>query len=242
MADTVNIICMKWGTKFSPRYVNRLYGMVKRHLSLPFRFVCFTEDSSGIRPEVDIKPLPPMDLPPGKERGWRKLSTFQNPLFDLQGPTLFLDLDIVIIDSIDEFFSLPGQFRIIHDWLRPKRIEGNSSVYRFEANEHPGVFQHFMDHIDDVKANHRHEQSYLSSYMHDAGMLEYWPKEWCISFKRNCLQPFPMSLWKAPEFPQGAKIVVFHGNPNPQHAIDGEIKGFLRFLRPTPWVAEHWRE
>ena len=26
-----------------------------------------------------------MDLPPGKERGWRKLSTFQDPLADLEG-------------------------------------------------------------------------------------------------------------------------------------------------------------
>ncbi|HAU58261.1 MAG TPA: glycosyltransferase, partial [Comamonadaceae bacterium] len=28
-----HVICMKWGTKYGPEYVNRLYAMVRRHLS-----------------------------------------------------------------------------------------------------------------------------------------------------------------------------------------------------------------
>jgi hypothetical protein len=28
-----NVICMKWGTKYGPEYVNRLYAMVRRHLT-----------------------------------------------------------------------------------------------------------------------------------------------------------------------------------------------------------------
>ena len=31
------ILCMKWGTKYGPEYVNRLYGMVRRHLVGDFR-------------------------------------------------------------------------------------------------------------------------------------------------------------------------------------------------------------
>ena len=27
------VICMKWGSKYGPEYVNRLYGMVARHLN-----------------------------------------------------------------------------------------------------------------------------------------------------------------------------------------------------------------
>jgi len=236
-----NIICMKWGAKFGPEYVNRLHSMVERNLTLPHRFVCFTDDPTGIAPGVEIRPLPPMDLPPGKERGWRKLSTFQSPLADLKGPTLFLDLDIVVVGALDVFFTHPGKFLIIHDWLFPNDIMGNSSVYRFEAGEHPEVFSHFMAHIDEVKAAHRHEQSYLSRQMYDKGILQYWPSEWCVSFKRSCLLPFPVSLWKVPQKPEGARIVVFHGNPNPQDAIAGKIKGFLRFLKPTQWIAEYWR-
>ena len=46
MAPTRHILCMKWGTKYGPEYVNRLYAMVRRHLSGDFRFVCLTDDST----------------------------------------------------------------------------------------------------------------------------------------------------------------------------------------------------
>ena len=29
-----NVICIKWGTKFGPEYVNKLYKMVEKNLSL----------------------------------------------------------------------------------------------------------------------------------------------------------------------------------------------------------------
>ena len=161
-----NIICMKWGTKYGPEFVNRLRSMVRRHLKRPHRFVCFTDDATGLDADIECLPLPPMDLPPGKERGWRKLSTFCNPLADLSGPTLFLDIDIVIVGPLDDFFDHPGEFCIIHDWVRPWRITGNSSVYRFEAGAHPEVLSYFLANIDRVKSEVRNEQEYLSREIH----------------------------------------------------------------------------
>ncbi|HEY1090992.1 MAG TPA: glycosyltransferase, partial [Burkholderiaceae bacterium] len=46
------ILCMKWGNKYGPEYVNRLYAMVRRHLRGEFRFVCLTDDANGVCPEV----------------------------------------------------------------------------------------------------------------------------------------------------------------------------------------------
>ena len=112
-----NIICMKWGTKYGPEYVNRLANMVRRNMTIPHRFVCMTDDATGLDPRIDARPLPDFDDPGGPERGWRKISTFRRPLFDLVGPTLFLDLDIVIVDSIDCLFDHPGEFLIIKDGL-----------------------------------------------------------------------------------------------------------------------------
>ena len=66
----VNIVCMKWGDKFPATYVNKLYAMVSRNLTLPFRFVCFTDDSKDIRSEVEIKDIPGLNLPENiPERG-----------------------------------------------------------------------------------------------------------------------------------------------------------------------------
>jgi len=236
-----NIICMKWGTKYGPEYVNRLHSMVSRHLSLPHRFVCFTEDRTGIVPGVECLPLPEMNLPPGKERGWRKLSTFVSPLFDLTGPTLFLDVDIVITGSLDAFFTHPGKFLIIHDWARPWRITGNSSVYRFEANAHPEILDFFLENIDRVKREVRHEQEYLSREMHRQGLLGYWPKGWCVSFKYGCIPTFPLNLFRPPTIPAGASVIVFHGHPHPDEALAGGGKKLIRRVLPTPWIAEHWR-
>ena len=144
MTNTVNIICMKWGDKFPASYVNRLYGMISRNITLPFQLVCFTEISDGIREEVLIKPLPQLDLPDGSpERGWRKLTILSNNLYDLSGPALFLDLDILIVNNIDSFFEYPGNFLIAHDKKRPKKIEGNSSVFRFNIGEHNDILEFF---------------------------------------------------------------------------------------------------
>ena len=77
------------------------------------------------------------------ERGWTKLTTFEADLHGLRGSALFLDLDVVIVDDITPFFEQPGEFLIIHDWKRPWRITGNSSVYRFELGAHPEVLDRF---------------------------------------------------------------------------------------------------
>jgi hypothetical protein len=52
-----NVICMKWGTKYGPEYVNRLYAMVRRHLTGDFRMVCLTDDSKGIRAKCSAFPF-----------------------------------------------------------------------------------------------------------------------------------------------------------------------------------------
>ena len=44
-----NIICMKWGTKYGPEYVNRLASMVRRNTTIPCRFVCMTDDPAAER-------------------------------------------------------------------------------------------------------------------------------------------------------------------------------------------------
>ena len=127
--DRVNVICMKWGEKYDSSYVNILYNMVDRNLKRPFRFVCFTDNKSGLSNSIESFDLPSLNLPKGiPERGWMKLSTFASNLHDLSGKTLFLDLDLVIIDNIDAFFDRPGDFLIIKDF-RKKNFIGNSSVY-----------------------------------------------------------------------------------------------------------------
>ena len=155
-----NVICMKWGDKYSADYVNILFNMVSRNLSIPFRFVCFTDDPKGINEQVEVFDLPSLNLPNNiPERGWLKLTTFSKTLGDLEGKALFLDLDLIITGSLDELFEIEGDFLIVKDFIR-KDVTGNSSVYRFEIGQHEDVIENFKNNFTDIKNKHRNEQEY----------------------------------------------------------------------------------
>ena len=244
-----HILCMKWGTKYGPHYVNRLYAMVRRHLSGDFNFVCLTDDASGIRPEVQCLPIPPLniELAPGQRDGaWKKLTTFEADLHGLRGTALFLDVDVVIVGSLDAFFEQPGEFLIIHDyprfWRFGQRITGNSSVYRFELGAHADVLAYFREHLDEVQANYRNEQTFLSKFLHRQGKLSYWPEGWCPSFKYHGIPAWPANYWSEPFVPAGARIMIFHGECNPPDALAGRRNKRMGFIKPANWVAQHWRE
>jgi hypothetical protein len=232
---------MKWGTKFDSGYVNRLFKMVKANMTVPYRFVCFTDDGNGIDPNVEIFSIPPMLLDNNApERGWRKLTIFKRKLFNLQGQALFLDLDIAIRANIDDFFNVEGDFLIIKDWDFPNDIIGNSSVFRFSIGSHSYVLENFIKNSDAVKSNFRNEQAYLSHIIKERGNLKYWDKNWCVSFKRHCLNKWPICYFKEPMEPLNAKIVVFHGRPNPQEACKGYVGKYgFRYVKPTTWLKKY---
>ncbi len=243
MDKVANIICMKWGDKFPPVYVNRLYGMIQRNITTPFHLYCFTDKDTGIRNEVKIKPLPSLNLPKNiPERGWQKLSVFSENFGGLTGSVLFLDLDVLIVDNIDSFFCLPGDFIIAHDKKRPKKIEGNSSIFRFNVGQNSDILDFFIKNFDQVKKEVRHEQAYLSREIYKKGTLRYWPDNWVPSFKYHCIPPWYKTFFKKPTIPNGAKIILFHGLPNPPDAIVGKSGKWYRSFKPTDWVEDIWKE
>ena len=237
------VLCMKWGSKYGAEYVNRLYGMVRRHLSGDFDFVCLCDDAGGIRPEVRCQDIPPLDLPEGiPERGWKKLTSFTADLHGLRGTALFLDLDVVIVGTLDDFFTLPGDFLIIHDYKRPWRITGNSSVYRFKLGAHADVLDYFRAHVEQVRRDFRNEQAFLSDFLYRQGKLNYWPAAWCPSFKYHSIPRWPLNYFRAPQIPPEARIIIFHGECNPPDALAGRRNRAFRHIQPASWIADHWRE
>jgi len=245
--QSVNVLCIKWGKKYGPEYVNRLHNMVRRHLHRPFRFVCLTDDAQGIDPGIEVKPIPPIGFDEFDQRkpwtfghGWLKLTSFAKPLYDLEGRTLFLDLDIVIVDSLDPFFDQPGEFVVIKEWDK-KDGTGNTSVYLFTVGAHVDALDHLRSGYPKVVEEVRNEQEFITGFLGRQGKVSYWPEEWCRSFKRHCLQPGLMGWFKPPQIPEGARIIAFHGKPNPPDAIAGESGKWYRKVLPTQWVADHWQ-
>ncbi|TCO10924.1 glycosyltransferase family protein [Natronoflexus pectinivorans] len=241
-----NVICIKWGTKFDPEYINRLYSMVKRNLTLDFRFVCLTDDGNGIDPAIEVKDIPQTGISDFDERkpwvfghGWLKVASFVEKLHDLEGPTLFLDLDVVIVDNIDCLFQEEGEFLVIKEWDK-KDVTGNTSVYRFNAGTHSDALEYLNNNMKKVLSSVRNEQEFITGYMASQGKIKYWPAEWCVSFKRHCL-PKPLGWFGTAEIPENSKVIVFHGKPNPPEAIKGISGKWYRRVAPVKWIEEYWK-
>jgi hypothetical protein len=254
--DVVNVICMKWGRLYGPEYVNHLRAGVKRHLARPHRFVCFTDDGTGLAADVEVRPIPDLGLPAGqKDLRWRKLGVFNERLADLTGTTLFLDLDLVVMQSLDPFFEQPGAFLIIRDddLFRAKPLRklnaqrdrflhdvGNSSVFRFEIGAHRYILDAYV--ADPKGAAQRYEisQQFQSAQLAAHGHLQYWPKGWCVSFKNDCVPHALASWWRDPVVPLGARIVVFAGTPKMSDVLAGRRDKWYRRIGNIDWLRRAW--
>ena len=247
----VNVICLKFGTHYEPFYVNKLYLGVKKNLRRPFRFICVTERPEGLIDGIEAIPFPlPQGMPEKYRMGfWTKLAVTADDFHDLTGPTLFLDIDQVIVGSLDEFFDYkPGRNCIIHNWLpwrktlfRERPAIGNSSVFRFEAGKSQYIFDRFAAEWERAmdRTEFRTEQAFLTYAMGEN--REWWPDAWVKSFKRHCIPPLPLNLIAAPKVPNGCKIVCFHGKPNP-HELPGDyMEGSLYYRCKEPqWFKDQW--
>ena len=241
MSEVVNVVCMKWGTKYPAPYVNNLASMVKRNLTLPYRFVCFTDDATGLDDDIEILPLPVINVPPKYDVSpWRKLGMFSKELGDLKGKTLFLDVDVLITGSLDDFFTHSDKFCIIENWTQKGQGIGNSSVYCFTVGKHIDVLEHYNENMDNVLSSYDNEQMYLSKKIGD---IVYWPDEWCRSFKRHLMPKGILKYFMKPSKPDAqTRIVVFHGRPEIPEALTGGFHGSWRkFVRACPWISDLWR-
>jgi hypothetical protein len=107
----INIVCLKWGTKYGPEYVNRLYAAVKRNTTVPFKFWCFTDDATGIGSDVTTVALPYADR---LDSWWNKLNLFSQDIPIIPGNWIFyIDLDTLIVDNIDEILSVRSSKMIV---------------------------------------------------------------------------------------------------------------------------------
>ena len=264
------VMCIKWGTRYGPEYVNRIYAMVARNVTPPFRVICFTDDRAGIRPEVDCFDLPDLGCPvptnaPGK---FRKVSLWNSDLYGITGVALFVDLDIVITGNLDDLFSFgdPDDVVLARNWIRPLERLGPTSVFRFPVGKHGYMLDDFRKDPEGLAGKYQYEQRYVTHGIR--GGVKFFPSSWIRHFRLNCLGPWPLRYLRPAKLPKDARIVMFPGKPDPADAIAGrwnerrphrpplehlrfafspERRGGLgtylkRYLLPVPWVAEHWHE
>lgn len=268
MGDNKQILCIKWGTMYGPEYVNCLQGMIARNLSSPFTLYCMTDNTTGIDPAVECLPLPQLgfEVPPGAPGKWPKQALWNRELFGLKGVALFLDLDSVIVDSIDEYFEYgnPDDVITARNWIKPWQRGAQTSVFRFRIGSHPYMLED-LQKDPSLCVKYQFEQNYVTHHLR--GGVKFWPGAWTKHFRRHCMGQWPTRYLRPPRIPEGCKIITFPGSPKPPDAIFGRwspndtarpplehlkwvfkqpsyklfSKGLHRYLQPCDWVKEHWR-
>lgn len=185
--DNIVIACVKWGKKYDAAYVNVLADMVSRNLEFPYRFLCFTDDPTGL--DVGIEAMP---LPEGLEGWWNKVALFKPGAMPPRSRIVYLDLDVCVVGGLEEIVQTKG---IAADWLQGGP---NSSVMVWDEGEHSQIWTGFTP---DVADRLHGDQDWIS----EISAWDYLPADWLPSFKLHCLE------WPT----AGSRIVLFHGWPKP---------------------------
>ena len=197
---------------FNPEWVRLLRAMVKRHLTLPHRFVCLS--NVGIA-GVECLPLTD-DLP----SWWSKIELFKHPF---EGRVLYLDLDVIVTGVLDDIalYPAPIAFTPSHSVLlgkplrtRPGLIECyQTSCMVWEPPHGRVIYEQFRR---DVMMRLKGDQDWI------AEVYPYWPKmpkEWFCKL-RQCPQGPP----------DGVRVVLSIPWKNDEAS------------RKFPWVREIWLE
>lgn len=216
----IQVVCLKWGSKFSADWVNRLHNSVSRHLTLPHEFTCFTDCVEGLNAGIKIHHLPENKQITG---WWWKLYLFKQGIFSDTDTVLFFDLDMVIVNNIDDLVThLPNKFLGLRDVSRkftPSQQKLGSAVMRWQANTHAYLWDDFVANPDTIK-KFRGDQDWIWHKSHTC--ITFYPDIWIQSYKwevrsRKELirdgKQWVFATVRDPVIDPQTKVLAFHGTP-----------------------------
>jgi len=259
------VICISWGKKYGAPYVNRLFGMVSANIPPPFRFVCFTDTTEGLHPDIEVRDLPPLagPLPVNTPGQWPKSRLWGPELGGLEGPVLFLDLDVVVTGSLDPFFTYgdPSDVILSRNAAKPFQRLGQTSMYRMPVGALAPLFERFGREAQSIADEFQYEQYYVTA--NAPGGIKLWPRTWVRHFRLQCVPVFPLNYFWRPRVPLGTRVIIFAGALNPHDAVKGQYnattphlppvqhlrrawrrkkrwQAIRRFIHPVPWVEDAW--
>lgn len=232
----LHVVCFYWlGDRWGegdrgPEYINKLYRGVARNLSVPFRFCCFTNEPIADQLDSGIE-VKPFRFPAYEGAGVLPRLYMFNLESGLlpESFVLALDLDVVIVGSLDEIVSYKGAFCVRSKFAPGQQWKADGDIIGFRPSLR---FQHifwdsFLADYDTALRRTGGRERYwfrhiISSYFY-GGDCDRWQNE-CpgqvVSYKRH--------VKRTHRLPENARIVSCHGRPRPHELTD-------------KWAKNHWR-
>ena len=215
------VTCLKIGDRYSSIYVNKLYNAVRKQCDLDF--ICFTDDPSGIDPNVivyDIQPLvkdPSKWQDPKRERigllswwpAWSKLELFGREELDKYEKKIFFDLDVVIQGDLSPILDYETNLAVTHstwkseEWVKKNQGKREAFAFNSDCIVWKDVKFIYEQYISDWKRHCRRigaDDVYLNEY--HLSDLEFLPE---VFYSYN----------------KGSK---------PEHYYDGDGTPYLKFM------------
>ena len=100
----IQVVVVKWGSRYSSPHVNNTLSEIHRLSSRRMKFICVTDQPEGLANFIETKPFPNWgDWYETLKKGCRlKLSIFEKGILDPDLPTLFFDLDTMILGDVSQ--------------------------------------------------------------------------------------------------------------------------------------------
>lgn len=233
----INVVCLKWGDKYGPEYVNRLYLAIKRNTTLDFQFWCLTENTHGILPAIKTLPLL---FPDHLESWWNKISLFSSDNGLPLGEQIFyIDLDTLIVRNIDSLFkvALVPEIVVLRDFYQGlAKTAGmiGSGLMSWKHGNYDHIWEKFWKDpsaaIDSVSPHG--DQAWIWSQLSSCRYWQVLCPGAVVSFKMHCQQGIPPD----------AKIICYHGTPSIPESVTYQGRQWRWNLTPQPWVLDHWKD
>lgn len=207
------ISVLKKSPEYNAKWVDKLQRAVARHLTVPHEFVCLSD--------VDV-PCTRVPLQHGWPGWWSKIELFRPGV--IVGPTLYLDLDTVLVGNIDALASFEEDFAIMRNLNQP-HMPG-SAVMWFKKQAPRVVYDRFVAHPEMAMAEYAKanggcyigDQAFIWDTLHRKTpyLTDHVPGL-IRSYRRHCMAGVP----------PGCAVVAFGGAKKPSTVDD-------------QWVAEAW--
>lgn len=235
LKDDISICCFRWNNwqgEWGPEYVNRLYRAVERNLSLPHRFVCFTDDARGLDPNIELGPWNPPSL-----KGWLPTLQAYSPDSGLTGRIWILDCDIIITNSIDKFFGFPEHKFINRHAVRnskSRKYECSGEGVMFDAGfGHDLIWEQLKERTEQIeKHTGGDDRPFYDKYVMPHIHISFWddllPNQF-ISFQFGVKPSRKTQRWHEHRASESA-IISFHG----RH------KTHIRVANGNKWIERNW--
>ena len=203
------VVCIKAGPKYPSDYANKLCRAVRRH-GHEGSFYCLTDGPAGL--ERDIVTLPVSPLCQG---WWHKIYLFSWD-HGIAARLLYMDIDMVVTGSLEDFLRYDGDFATGSRFNRPDQI--NSTVMSIPPGYGRQVWNTFVGYRSMVMRSFGGDSRFLESIIgpRTRRSQEMFPGQ-LVSYKKHV---------RGGSLPEGARLVSFHGKPDPEDVDEDFVKLF----------------